>query len=88
MAWSKKDKKSIPKPSELAVAIATGMDSTEAVSTDQLLAETGKSRQQILDIVMADDEVLSCMDDIDGAIKAEKWRNWSISVLCSVCSRI
>ncbi len=74
MAWSKKDKKSIPKPSELAVAIATGMDSTEAVSTDQLLAETGKSRQQILDIVMADDEVLSCMDDIDGAIKAEKWR--------------
>lgn len=74
MAWSKKDKKAIPKPSELAVSISTAMDNTEAVSTDQLLAETGKTRQQILDIVMADDEVLSCLDDIDGAIKAEKWR--------------
>lgn len=74
MAWSKKSKQAIPKPSELAVAVSTAMDNTEAVSTDQLLAETGKTRQQILDIVMADDEVLSCLDDIDGAIKKEKWR--------------
>lgn len=74
MAWSKKNKQPIPQPSELAVAIATAMDNTDAVSADQLLAETGKTRQQILDVVMADDEVLSCLDDIDGAIKAEKWR--------------
>lgn len=74
MAWSKKSKQAVPKPSELAVAVSTAMDNTEAVSTDQLLAETGKTRQQILDVVMGDDEVLSCIDDIDGAIKAEKWR--------------
>ncbi len=74
MAWSKKNKQAISKPSDLAMAFTTGMDNAEAVSTDQLIAETGKSRQQILDIVMADDEVLSCLDDIDGAIKKEKWR--------------
>ena len=46
----------------------------------KLLAETGKSRQELLDAVMADDEVLSCRADIEGAINAAAWRIWGDDV--------
>lgn len=48
--------------------------------SDRLLAETGKSRQQILDAVMADDEVLSCREDVFAALLSKNWRIWGKDV--------
>lgn len=51
-----------------------------ATSTDSLLAETGKSRQELLDAVMVDDEVESCREDMRTAILAKSWRIWGEGV--------
>ena len=64
----------------LLVAVDSALEGADAVSADQLLAETGKSRQELLDAVMADDEVLSCRADIEGAINAAAWRIWGDDV--------
>lgn len=64
----------------LLVAVDSALDGADAVSADQLLAETGKTRQELLDAVMADDEVVSCRADIQGAINAEAWRIWGEDV--------
>ena len=59
----------------IVVAFDSAMDTfTQASSTDQLLAETGKSRQQLLDTVARDDEVEGCREDLRTAILAEPWR--------------
>lgn len=59
----------------IVVAFDSAMDTfTQASSTDQLLAETGKSRQQLLDTVTRDDEVEGCREDLRTAILAEPWR--------------
>lgn len=59
----------------IVVAFDSAMDTfTQASSTDQLLAETGKSRQQLLDSVARDDEVEGCREDLRTAILAEPWR--------------
>lgn len=52
----------------------------ETHSYDELLAQTGKSRQELLNIVLADDEVISCREDIASSILAKKWRIWGKDV--------
>ncbi len=60
----------------LLVAYDSALQGSDAVSADVLLEETGKTRQELLDAVMADDEVVSCRKDIEGAINAAAWRIW------------
>lgn len=60
----------------LLVAYDSALQGSDAVSADVLLEETGKTRQELLDAVMADDEVISCRKDIEGAINAAAWRIW------------
>lgn len=47
---------------------------------DELLAQTGKTRQELLGAVMADDEVISCREDIFSALLAKPWRIWGKDV--------
>lgn len=65
---------------KLVVAIDSALEASDAASADQLLSETGKTRQELLDAVMADDEVISCYEDLQGAINAEAWRIWGEDV--------
>lgn len=59
----------------LVSAMGSAFDNFEQVeNTDQLLAETGKTRQELLNAVLSDDEVLACREDLETAIKAKKWR--------------
>lgn len=64
----------------LLIAVDSALEGSDAVSADQLLQETGKTRQELLDAVMADDEVISCRADIEGAISAAAWRIWGDDV--------
>lgn len=64
----------------LLVAVDSALEGSDAVSADVLLQETGKTRQELLDAVMADDEVISCREDIEGAISAAAWRIWGDDV--------
>lgn len=74
-----KTKKQQIDQSALIVAFDSAMESFgQASSTDALLAETGKTRQQLLDAVLADDEVESCREDIRTAILAEPWRLYAL----------
>lgn len=57
----------------LITAIDAGLN-TDAQTTDELISQTGKSRQEILSICLADDEVESCREDLEGAIIASEWR--------------
>ncbi|MFB2539135.1 DUF935 family protein [Acinetobacter sp. c3-l95] len=68
---------------QLTVAIdslSSAFNNFDGFSTDELLAQTGKSRQELLNAVMADDEVLSCREDIMSSILAKKWRIWGKDV--------
>ena len=78
--FGSKTKKQKVDQKTLLVAVDSALEGADAVSADQLLAETGKSRQELLDAVMADDEVLSCRADIEGAINAAAWRIWGDDV--------
>lgn len=49
-------------------------DTVSFSSIDEMIAETGKTRQQILNLCMADDEVDACRTDIHSAIIARPWR--------------
>lgn len=57
----------------LITAIDAGLN-TDAQTADELISQTGKSRQEILSICLADDEVESCREDLEGAIIASEWR--------------
>lgn len=72
----------------LLVAVDSALQGTDAVSADQLLQETGKTRQELLDAVMADDEVLSCRADIEGAISAAAWRIWGDDIDEALINRL
>lgn len=78
--FGSKTKKQKVDQKTLLIAVDSALEGADAVSADQLLAETGKSRQELLDAVMADDEVLSCRADIEGAINAAAWRIWGDDV--------
>ncbi len=45
-------------------------------SEDELIAKTGKSRQELYDFMMEDDEVIACQEDVVSALKAKNWRIW------------
>lgn len=69
------------KPQQLMTAIDAGIDNWQSVSdTDTLLTETGKTRQELLSAIMADDEVISCREDIHAALIARDWRIWGEGV--------
>lgn len=71
----KLDKKS------LSQAIDTALEHwTTLPNSDELLQETGKSRQEMLNVVMIDDEVLACREDLYTAILAHPWRIWGDGV--------
>ncbi len=53
-----------------------------------LLAETGKTRQQLLDIVKNDDEVTACIEDVATAIKAKQWKITGLDVSEDVINRL
>lgn len=73
----------------LTIAVDSALDNwMQAEDVDALLAETGKTRQQLLDAVMADDEVISCREDIEGAISAAPWRIWGDGVDEAVINRL
>lgn len=72
----------------LYVAFDSALESSDAVSADVLLQETGKTRQELLDAVMADDEVISCREDIEGAISAAAWRIWGEDVNEDLVNRL
>lgn len=78
--FGSKTKKQKVDQKTLLVAVDSALEGSDAVSADQLLTETGKSRQELLDAVMADDEVISCRADIEGAISAAAWRIWGDDV--------
>lgn len=46
------------------------------VSLDRLLWQTGKSREELLDIILADDEIDACRQDIESSLKAKPYRIW------------
>lgn len=46
------------------------------VSLDRLLWQTGKSREELLEIILADDEIDACRQDIESALKAKPYRIW------------
>lgn len=73
----------------LVVAFDTALNNwMTASSTDMLLAETGKTRQQLLDAVLADDEVESCREDIRTAMLAAPWRIWGEDVDEAIINRL
>lgn len=59
----------------LIATIDTDLDAV-ADNLESLIAETGKSRQEILDACLADDEVESCREDVRTALLAASWRLW------------
>lgn len=46
------------------------------VSLDRLLWQTGKSREELLDIILADDEIDACRQDIESSLKAKPYLIW------------
>ena len=49
-------------------------------SLDDIVAKTGKSRQELLNTILADDEVHSCTEDIRAALIASNWNIWGDGV--------
>lgn len=65
-------------PKSLMISVDANIDATSATSTEGIISETGKSRQELLDICLADSEVESCREDIIGAIVGRTWRIYPI----------
>lgn len=75
----KKDKQKNLDKNMLSIAI----DSINAMfndfdsgSEDELIAKTGKSRQELYDFMLEDDEVMSSQEDLTSSILAKQWRIW------------
>lgn len=70
----KLDKKSLLTP--LDTAIDAFENETYDDNLNRLISETGKSRSEILNIILNDDEVEGCRDDLESAIKAMPFNIW------------
>lgn len=70
----KLDKKSLMTP--LDTALSNFDNETTDENLNRLIAETGKSRTEILNVILNDDEVEGCRDDIESAIKAMPFTIW------------
>lgn len=68
------DKKSLMTP--LDTAINAFDNETYDDNLNRLIAETGKSRNEIFQIILNDDEVEGCRDNIESAIKAMPFTIW------------
>lgn len=75
----KKDKQKNFDRNMLSIAI----DSINAIfndfdsgSEDELIAKTGKSRQELYDFMLEDDEVIECQEDLTSSVLAKQWRIW------------
>ena len=69
---SKKQDKNTPKIDKQSLLVALDATlNTDGQSTDEMIAATGKSRNEILATCMADDEVDACREDLESAIVAK-----------------
>lgn len=65
----------------ISIDSLTHMMSTIDNSSDvELIAQTGKTRQELYNAVLADDEVISCREDIVSALISKSWRIWGEGV--------
>lgn len=72
---SKKQDKNTSKIDKQSLLVALDATlNTDGQSTDEMIAATGKSRNEILAACMADDEVDACREDLESAIVAKAWR--------------
>lgn len=76
----------------LIATIDTDIDSVSD-NLESLIAETGKSRQELLDECLSDDEVESCREDVRAALFSSSWRllgegvdEWFINALYKTIS--
>lgn len=60
--------------SSLDEALNQAFGTFGGIDGDELIAQTGKSRKEIYDICLADDEVDACRDDLESAMTARAWR--------------
>lgn len=69
-----------PKMLSTAIDVALNIDDFNLFSADEslnrLIAQTGKSRQEILETVLSDDEVDACREDIEANISSHAYRIW------------
>lgn len=69
-----------PKMLSTAIDVALNIDDFNLFSADEslerLIAQTGKSRQEILQTVLTDDEVDACREDIEANISSHAYRIW------------
>lgn len=70
----KKNELNLPDKNTLMISIDANLEMTSTTSTEELIQKIGKSRQEILDTCLADGEVESCREDIEGAIIGKTWR--------------
>lgn len=70
----KKSELNLPDKNTLMISIDANLEMTSTTSTEELIQKIGKSRQEILDTCLADGEVESCREDIEGAIIGKTWR--------------
>ncbi len=56
------------------------MSDIDNSSDAELIAQTGKSRQELYNAVLADDEVIACREDIVSTLTAKTWRIWGKDV--------
>lgn len=52
----------------------SALDTISHSSVDEMISQTGKTRQEIINLCLADDEVDACREDIESAIIAKAWR--------------
>lgn len=71
----------------LIATIDTDLDKSND-SLEALIAETGKSRQELLEACLADDEVESCREDLRAAMMAQPWRIWGEDVDETIINRL
>lgn len=71
----------------LIATIDTDLDKSND-GLEALIAETGKSRQELLEACLADDEVESCREDLRTAMLAQSWRIWGEDVDEMVINRL
>lgn len=71
----------------LIATIDTDLDSISD-GLESLVGESGKSRQEILDACLADDEVESCREDVRTALLAANWRIWGEDVDEAIINRL
>lgn len=58
----------------METALINAFNNYAISDVDELIAQTGKSRQAVFRACLGDDEIAGCIEDIDSAIKVRTWR--------------